>query len=435
MTYGPADSISEWRGTALAGYAVIILTFGIVGVWATVAKLDKAVVAQAVVAVESNHKILQHFEGGIVSDIYVNDGDHVEQGMVLLRLRKVQAQASNDLIRHELESSQAIEARLIAERDHLDKISWPTEFDRRSGDPVLAKIMTDQTGQFKQRRESLDSQISILSSRIAQLNSVIDGIVIERDSTQRQLEYISSELTGLHKLLQLQLIPVARVYAMEREKERLEGIIGRSAAEIAKTQSSIGEVKIQIQQLRQKFEEDDATSLLEIRQKIADEAERLTVTQDILDRTELRAPRTGTIQNLKVFTVGQVLRQGETLLEIVPDNEPLVVDAHFSPADIDGVHVGQQAEIRFPAFHSRQIPVMMGVLKSISRDRIRDEQSGEFYFLGVISLDRANIPEEYRERILSGMSAEVIVASGERTVLSYFLSPLTGALRKGFIER
>jgi len=435
MTKKSEKSISDWRGIAVAGYAVIILTFGVVGVWAAVAKLDKAVVAQGFVAVETNRKSVQHFEGGMVREIFIKEGDHVTKGEVLFSLKKVQAQANNDLVKNQLDSGLALEARLLAERDQKENITWPEEFSGRSAEPLLARIMTDQIHQFQERHTSLEGQVSVLESRIEQLTMGIKGIAIEKDSTEKQVGYINDELVNLRDLGKKQLVPMTRVYAMERERTRLEGVIGHSIADTAKAQSSIGEIKIQIQQLRQKFQEDIASSLLEVRQKIADARERVTVAGDVLNRVEIVAPLDGTVQNLKVFTVGQVLRAAETLLEIVPDEEPLVVNAQFSPNDIDSVYGGQQAEIRFPAFHSREIPLMMGRIESISHDRLMDEQTRQFYFLGVISLDRSDIPEEYRPRIRPGMPAEVIVASGERTVLSYIVSPLSESLRKSFRER
>jgi len=435
MTKKSEKSISDWRGIAVAGYAVIILTFGVVGVWAAVAKLDKAVVAQGFVAVETNRKSVQHFEGGMVREIFIKEGDHVTKGEVLFSLKKVQAQANNDLVKNQLDSGLALEARLLAERDQKENITWPEEFSGRLAEPLLARIMTDQIHQFQERHTSLEGQVSVLESRIEQLTMGIKGIAIEKDSTEKQVGYINDELVNLRDLGKKQLVPMTRVYAMERERTRLEGVIGHSIADNAKAQSSISEIKIQIQQLRQKFQEDIASSLVEVRQKIADARERVTVAGDVLNRVEIVAPLDGTVQNLKVFTVGQVLRPAETLLEIVPDEEPLVVNAQFSPNDIDSVYGGQQAEIRFPAFHSREIPLMMGRIESISHDRLMDEQTRQFYFLGVISLDRSDIPEEYRPRIRPGMPAEVIVASGERTVLSYIVSPLSESLRKSFRER
>ena len=435
MTKKSERSISDWRGIAVAGYTIIILTFGVAGVWAAVAKLDKAVVAQGFVAVETNRKSVQHLEGGMVSAIFIKEGDHVAKGEVLFSLKKVQAQANNDLVKNQLDSSLALEARLLAERDQKEDISWPGDFSGRSAEPLLARIMSDQIHQFQERRASLEGQVNVLNSRIEQLTMEIKGIYIEKDSTEKQVAYINDELVNLRDLGKKQLVPMTRVYAMERERTRLEGVIGHSIAESAKAESSIGEMKIQIQQLRQKFQEDIAASLLDVRQKIADARERVAVAGDVLDRVEIVAPLDGTVQNLKVFTVGQVLRPAETLVEIVPDGDPLVVNAQFSPNDIDSVYAGQQAEIRFPAFHSRDIPVMMGRIESVSHDRLTDEPTHQFYFLGVISLDRSDIPDEYRPRVRPGMPAEVVVASGERTVLSYIISPLTESLRKAFRER
>lgn len=428
-------SLSDWRAIAAAGYVVIALTFGVGGVWAAVAKLDKAVVAQGFVAVESNRKSVQHLEGGIVGEIFVKDGDHVEKGQVLFTLRKVQAQANNDLVKNQLDSGLALEARLLAERDRKQQIDWPTELNGRSDEPLVGRIMSDQAHQFEERRASLEGQVNILSARIEQLAMGIKGLEIEKDSTEKQVAYINDELKGLRSLAEKQLVPKTRVFAMERERTRLEGIIGRSIADVAKSQGSISETQIQIQEMRQKFQEEIASSLLDVRQKIADARERVTVAGDVLNRVEIAAPQEGTAQNLKVFTRGQVVHPGESLLEIVPDQEPLVVNAQFAPTDIDTVYAGQQAEIRFPAFHARQIPVMIGQIQSVSHDRLTDEQSKQFYFLGVISLDRSDIPEEYRPRIRAGMPAEVIISSGERTVFSYLISPLSESLRKSFREK
>jgi HlyD family secretion protein len=299
---------------------------------------------------------------------------------------------------------------------------------------VLAISMRDETHQFDERRASLESQVSVLTSRIDQLTTEIGGIDIERDATERQVGYIKDELVNLRHLASKALVPMTRVFAMEREESRLQGVIGRLIADKAKAQSEIGEMNIHTQQLRENFQEEVATSLLDVRQKIASARQSVAVAQDVLNRIELVAPRSGTVQNLKVYTLGQVIRPGEALLEVVPDDEQLVIHAQFSPTDIDGVHAGQQAEIRFPTFHSRQIPLMMGRLDSISNDRMLDEQSRQYYFLGVISLNRSDIPDEYRSRIRSGMPAEVIVELGDRTVLSYFVSPLAGAVRKAFRE-
>ncbi len=428
-------SPSEWRPIALAGYTLIAVTFGVAGVWAAVAKLDKAVIATGFVETETNRKTVQHLEGGIVREILVKEGDHVADGQVLFRLAQVQAEASEEMLSNQLDSALALEARLIAERDGAQEISWPRALKDRLAEPTLSHILNDQIHQFEERRGSLEGQKNVLQSRIVQLHTEIDGISIEKSSTEKQTNYINQELIGLRELAGKNLVPVTRVYAMERERTRLEGDIGRAVADIAKAQSSIGEMDIQIRQLTQKFQEEVASSLLDARQKIADLRERSSVAKDVVNRLAITAPRAGTVQNLKVFTIGQVLRGGEPLLDIVPDNDALVVHAEFSTADIDTVFAGMTAELRFPAFHSRTIPVMLGKIESISHDRMFDEPTRQYYYLGVVSLNRADIPEEYRSRVRAGMPADVIVSSGERTVLNYLIGPLSSSLRKTFREQ
>jgi HlyD family secretion protein len=428
-------SPSEWRPIAFAGYALIAMTFGVAGVWAAVAKLDKAVIATGFVETETNRKTVQHLEGGIVREILVKEGDHVAEGQVLFRLEQVQAEASNESLRHQLDSALALEARLIAERDGAQEISWPREFKDRLAEPTLSHILDDQIHQFQERREALEGQKNVLQSRIVQLNTEINGISIEKSSTEKQTDYINKELVGLRALAEKNLVPVTRVYAMERERTRLEGDVGRGVADIAKAQSSIAEMNIQIQELTQKFQEEVASSLLDARQKIAELRERSSVAQDVVNRLAITAPRAGTVQNLKVFTIGQVLRGGEPLLDIAPDNDALVVRAQFSTADIDTVFAGMTAELRFPAFHSRTIPVMLGKIESISHDRMLDEPTHQYYYLGVVSLNRSDIPEEYRSRVRAGMPAEIIVSSGERSVLNYLIGPLSSSLRKTFREQ
>ena len=428
-------SPSEWRPIAFAGYALIAMTFGVAGGWAAVAKLDKAIIATGSVETEANRKTVQHLEGGIVREILVKEGDHVAEGQVLFRLEQVQAEANNESLRNQLDSALALEARLIAERDAAQEISWPKEFKDRLAEPTLSHILDDQIHQFQERREALEGQRNVLQSRIVQLHTEIDGISIEKSSTEKQTDYINQELIGLRALAGKNLVPVTRVYAMERERTRLEGDGGRAVADIAKAQSSIAEMNIQIQQLTQKLQEEVASTLLDARQKIADLRERSTVAQDVVKRLAIFAPRAGTVQNLKVFTIGQVVRGGEPLLDIVPDNDALVVHAQFPTADIDTVFAGMTAELRFPAFHSRTIPVLLGKIESISHDRMLDETTHQYYYLGVVSLNRGDIPEEYRSRVRAGMPAEIIVSSGERTVLNYLVGPLSSSIRKTFREQ
>jgi HlyD family secretion protein len=428
------SSRTSWRGVAATGYGLIALTFGVVGGWAAVAKIDRAVSAAGVVAIETNRKTIQHLEGGIVREILVKEGETVRQGAILFRLENVQAKANYLLIQNQLYSLLAVEARLTAERDQKTEIAWPQELAPAADKAVDKHIVDDQAAEFEKRRSSLQDQIDMLNARIGELGDAIRGVELQKGAAENQVGLIEKELVGLRELKEKKLIPVARLYAMERERERLQGDIGQSAANIAKSDGEIAEIDVQIQQLREKFQEEVARSLVDVREKLGDVRQKLIVATDILRRIEVVAPVAGAAQNLKVFTVGQVIRPGESLLDIVPKNERLDVDVQFSPNDIDGVREGQEAELRFPAFHSRTIPLILGRLESVSHDRLVDEASRQPYYRGIVRLDTMDIPEEWRSRLRAGMPAEVTVATGERTVLSYLVSPLTSTLRKGFID-
>lgn len=426
---------TNWRPSAIAGLVVIVATFGVAGGWSAFAKIDQAVVATAVVSVESSRKVIQHFEGGIVREIFVKDGQQVKEGELLLRLQETQAQASADVLRAQLRTLLAVESRLQAERELKETIEWPAELLASKDKPEVTQLMADQMSQFQDRRASLLGQLSVLEARIGQLQTEISGIKSDRESMRNQIKYIDEELVGLRELYTENLVTMTRLNAMERERSRLDGQIGRSITDEAKAEGQVNELKLQVQQLKQKFYEEVVGQLAESRQKINELREKITVAKDILSRVDISAPRSGTVQNLKVFTLGQVIRSAEPLMEIVPESDQLVVHAQFSPQDIDSVRPEQEVEIRFPAFHSSTLPVMIGRLETVSPDRLIDEQTKLPYFLGVVMVEASQIPEAYKTRLRPGMPAEVIAASGERTVLNYMISPLASRLRKSFLER
>lgn len=425
----------RWQPFALAGYLTIFLTFGVAGGWAAVTMIDRAIVAQASVSLETNRKVVQHYEGGIVQEIFVKEGDVVETGQVVVRLQQVQAMANKSLLDAQLMSRRSIEARLQAERDDADKIRWPDDIDKVRTRPDVARVMSDQMNQFQERRSALNGQIEVLRSRIEQLKNGIRGLKLEQSATKEQVSYINRELEGMRRLREDDLIPITRLYSMERERTRLEGAIGRAAADIAKSNAQISETEIQIGQIKKQRQEEVSGQLAEVRQGINDLREKVTVARDILRRIDIVSPRSGSVQNLKVAARGQVIRSGEPLMEIVPDSEPFVVHAKFAPEDIDGVLAGQTVEIRFTSFDMRNTPIILGVLDTVSHDSLVDEATRLPYFLGVISIARTKIPEDMRKRLRSGMPAQVIATAGERTVLNYIVSPLMNSLRTAFKER
>ena len=433
MSNSDANDIPDWKRPAILGYLIVTVTFFVLGAWSAFAKLDSAVVASGVVAVESNRKTVQHLEGGIIKEILVREGQRVKQGDILFRIDSTQAQANFDLQHNQLYAALAQEARLVAEREGTTEVTFPEELQEVRVHQTAARVLADQIKEFHERRASLSGQMDLLEAKIGQYKIEIEGLIVQQKATETQLRWIVEELADLRSLLDRNLVQKSRVLALEREKSRLEGVIGRSTADQAKAQNGIGEAQLQIRQLRQKFLEEVSGQILEARQKIADLREKVRVAKDVFRRVVIAAPVPGTVQNLKFFTVGGVIKAGEPLVEIVPERDRFIVQAHVSPHDTESLIPGMRAEIRFTAFRTNVLPLIMGHVESVSRDRLIDEATRQPYFLTQIIVE--DVPHEVRERLVAGMPADVLLPTGERTVLDYLVRPLKDRINSALREK
>jgi HlyD family secretion protein len=433
MSNSDASNIPDWKRPAIVGYLIVTVTFFVLGAWSAIAKLDSAVVASGVVAVESNRKTVQHLEGGIINEILVREGQRVKQGDILFRIDPTQVQANFDLQQNQLYAALTQEARLVAEREGATEVTPPEELQEVRVHPTVARALADQIKEFHERRASLSGQMDLLEAKIGQYKIEIEGLIVQQKATETQLRWIVEELADLRSLLDRNLVQKSRVLALEREKSRLEGVIGRSTADQAKAQNGIGEAELQIRQLRQKFLEEVSGQILEVRQKIADLREKVRVAKDVFRRLVIAAPVSGTVQNLKFFTVSGVIKAGEPLLEIVPERDRFIVQAHVSPHDTESLIPGMRAEIRFTAFRTNVLPLIMGHVESVSRDRLIDETTRQPYFLTQIIVE--DVPREVRERLVAGMPADVLLPTGERTVLDYLVRPLKDRINSALREK
>lgn len=432
----PTDTFELPIVPARIGLIVVGLFFGVLGTWSALAPLASAIVAPGTVVVESNRKAVQHLEGGIVEEILVQNGDSVQAGDVLLRLDETQARANADMLLNQYHNHLAVEARLIAELEEHEQIVFPeTLLQAASARSTVQSVLDGQERQFIERKRSLKNQILILETRIEQFRQEIAGLKVQKASGDRQVAIYRDELIGLRELHEKGWYPRTRILSMEREIARLEGEIGGQVSAIARAEKGIGEAKLQIIQTRQKFKEDVVSELRDIQQKIADLQERSSIAQNVLERTELKASRDGVIQNVKVHTIAGVIRPGETLMEIVPEEDRLVVDAEVSPVDIDSVHTGQKAEVRFSAFQSRMIPTIMGTVLTVSADRLVDEREGRPYYTVRIEVPESEIDKLGDHHLQAGMPAEVLIQTGERTVLDYFITPLRDSMSRAMVEK
>jgi HlyD family secretion protein len=417
------------------GLRMLIAATVLGGGWFVFVPLAGAVVVPGNLVVESNVKAIQHPTGGIVAEIKVQNGTRVNAGDLLVRLDATQAQASLQVVSKQLNEVRAKIARLAAERDGVDQLEVPPELKQRAVDETVAGLIASEESLFKARLTARQSQKDLLQSRIAQLSEEISGLEAQVASKAKQLELISGEMTGVQDLYDKHLVPLARLTALQRESARIDGERGQSTSAIAETKSKIGEAQLQIIRLDQDFRTDVVKELGDAQAKEAELVERGIAARDMLERIEMRAPTSGAIHQLAIHTIGGVIRAGDTIMEIVPDTDDLQIEARLQPADIDQVHNGQKAFVRFTSFNQRTTPQLTGTVSYVSADTSHDQQSNASYFTV-----RVVLPDDERRRLsgqqlVAGMPAEVFMQTGSRTMMSYVFKPIVDQMRRAFVEQ
>lgn len=428
----PSSSIS---GVVGFGMVVVLAIFGGIGVWSAFAPLARAVLAPAVLSVKGELKVVQHLEGGIVAEVYVEEGEHVSKDQLLVRLNPIQAGATVSRFRYQLDQALLRAARLEAELRGDDRITLSEELQERASEvPAIMDMVADEQAQLDARQESFNGNITILEQRIEQYNAQISGLNIQRQSRLDQIDIFEDEIVGLRELYRKGFYPRSQVLEMERALVRLKGAVGSDDAEIARAQSGAGESKSQIINMKQRFREQVVGELHEVQAEIADLKERVVVADDIYKRIEIRAPQSGIIQNLQVHTIGGVVNPGQALMEIAPQDKSLVIDARVSPTDVDSVSIGQSAEVRLTALNLRNTPTIFGIVKTISGDALTVRETGEQYFRARVEIPDEELQKLGPVKLSAGMPAEVLIQAGERTALEYLMKPLIDAYARGLNE-
>jgi HlyD family type I secretion membrane fusion protein len=430
---------TDWRVMMRVAAGVIAFTFVFLGGWSAIAHIDSAVVADGAIAVESNRKTVQHLEGGIVREIVARDGDLVHQGDTLLRLDPTRDAATDKGFRQQLAIASAQQARLMAQRDMTDKIAFPPEVTAFKDDPLLVNAIHDNQSQFDHRRESLLRGSEVIEQQLAQAKDEIRQADLDEKTAKQQIDSIGIELPNLKMLLEKGLVALPRVTTLERQLIQVQSQFEGAKISKAKAQEKVAEFQARVDQLKQDYRQEAANLLPDVRKTISDARQQLIIAGDALQRIEIKAPVTGTVQGLKVFTIGGVIRPGDPILDIVPSSDTLVVRAKVLPIDVDRILTGENVEVRVPQFMKFELTPIIGTVRSISRDTIVDTPTAAGpslpYFAVEVAVDRNSIPEDIRDRMTAGMTVDTIIRTRARTVLSYLVAPLTNRLSKSLRER
>lgn len=434
ISSSPATLTGDDRywGAIFIGFIAIALAFIGLSLWSMLAPLSSAAIAPGSLVVEGSRKSLQHLDGGIIKKILIKDGDAVVTGQLLIQLDEIQTMANLKLIQSRYAQARALEARLVAERDSLDILNFPSDLRVLAEENQDAEqAMVGQQQLFEARRTTLRGQLSILDNRISQSKAQISGLALQEKSKAEQARLFVKELEGIRQLFEKGIASGKQVAALERELARLAGERGETSARIAEVNKAIGEANLQIHQLRKSFDENIANELKDTQTQIFEAAEKLNLMRETLARLSIRAPVSGKVVDLAVHTTGGVIVSGSRILDIVPVEERLVVEARLSPNDIDGVHEGLQADLRFTGFRHGSTPVVKGMVTRVSADRLMNPRTEQPYFIVQIVVDVEDAQERLKDyRLVPGVPVEAIINKGERTLAQYFFQPIRDAFVK-----
>ena len=421
---------SDYR-TRMFGYSILIIVFGGFGFWATFAPIESAARGQGIVQVEGNRKPLQHYEGGIVSQILVSNGDYVSAGQPLIQLDPTQARAEQRIIEGRVWAKRALLDRLISERDDSGTIEFQSWLLAAEDEGAQIAIASERS-LFEVRRANRLGEISVLEQQISQLTSQIEGALAVVASKQKVADSLQTEGDELEELLQEGYVDKQRIRELDRALAQTLGELADLKSQVTSAQVAIEEAQLKILNLNTRFKTQVVDELSDVQVELFDMQQRLLAINDRVSRMSIDSPASGYVLGLRPNVVGAVITPGEELLAMVPDVEKLIVDVQMSPMDIDRIRVGQQAEVRFAVF--KDAYTITGSLVKVSADSMVDEKTGDRYFEAKVELMEEDLALLGDNKLVPGMPADVLVKTGNRTLLGYLTSPLQRMFENSLIE-
>lgn len=434
LAHEPERNPMAWRPVLWVGFAILFLFFGVFGVWAAFAPLGSGAIATGQVEVAGSQKTVQHLEGGIIQEIRVQEGDIVREGDVLIVLAGTQATVNQGRLTQRTLALRGEEARLIAERDGSERIEFPTILTSRADDTYVVSIMDGERRLFEGRRAAIRSQEGLLDRRVDKSREEIIALKAQQRSDRRQLEIIDEEISGVRELFNKGLERKPRLLALERQQAALQGSIDNREALMARAEQTIAETEYQRLTLLDQNRADIETQLRETQTQLRDLREQLVSADDTISRNTVRAPRSGKVYGLRFHTVGGVIGPAEPIMNILPEDEELIVNARLQPTDIDVVEIGAPTTVRLTAFSQRTAKPIDGRVLHISPDVVTPPEGGPPFYEARIRLSR-EMMEANDVTLVPGMPAMAIISTGDQTLLEYLVSPLTRSLETALREQ
>lgn len=416
------------------GLLVLAVFITILALWFALAPINSAIISPGIVQVASHRKTIQHFEGGIIEEILVKNGDVVTQGQPLIKLKSVFPAAEMAQLDAQYLETLAIIARLEAEQSGASEIKLPPELADRADEPAVQAVMAGQQQILDSFLHLQQERLSVLEQNMAQGEEEMNGRRLQIEARQQQQKLLKEELGLLEGLFDKNLMSRTRILETSQQLARVEGDIGEYQADIARINKNVLETRLQINEMRAAEALRITQQLREERAKLYDISQRLTAARDVLGRTTIVSPVDGEVVNLQVYTTSGVIAPGQPIMEIVPQDDDLIVQAFINPNDIDEVRVGMPADVRLTSVTRRSRVPLEGVVTLVSPDRLVDEKTGNAYYEARIEVSAdGNNPE--MPVLMAGMGADVFIRTGERTALEYLMEPFLRNVRMGFREK
>jgi len=432
----PVEVNTDARVFARMGWLIVLLGVGGFLLWALLAPLDKGVPMGGTVAKESNRQAVQHQSGGTISQILVRDGDVVKAGQVLVRMNPIVAQSAVEMTDGQYLSALAVGARLQAEQAGAKSIKFPPQLEQRASDPRVAEMMSLQRSLLASRQASLQNELGGVDESIAGLRMQIQGLQESRDSKKEQVNILKEQLSGMRDLAKEGYIARNRLLDLERTFAQLGGSISEDIGNIGRAQRQVTELTLRKAQRVQDYQKEVRTQLTDVQKEAEAQQARLQAQKFELSNVEVKSPADGTVVGLAVFTPGGVVPAGFKMMDIVPSDDPLVVEGQLPVNLVDRVHPGLKTELIFSAFNANRTPHIDGVVEQVAADRTVDERTGSaFYKVRVkVTPQGAKKVAEHKLDIRSGMPVELFVKTGERTMMNYLLKPVLDRAKSALTE-
>lgn len=420
--------------TLVVGWILLLVGGGGFFFWAGFAPLDQGVTAPGQVVVTGNRKTVQHLSGGIVSQILVKEGDEVKAGQPLILMDTTVARTQFEIARTQWIVARAVEARLAAEREGRASVAFPTDLANDAKEPAAQQATALQARLFESRRAALRTELATLAESIAGLEAGIRGLEASKAAKEEQIKLLREELKNQRALAADGYLPRNRVSEQERLFAQLTGQYSEDVAQIARSRAGIGELKMRGLGRQNEYRQQAETQLTDVQKEVNSLHSRIQALRFELENTEVRAPVNGIVVGLQVHTTGGVIQGGAPLMDIVPQGEPLRVEANVPTQFIDKVHPGLAVDVLFPAFNQKFTPHIDAEVLSVSADALADPRTGAPFFRAQVVVTPEGMEKLKAHQIRPGMQAEVFVRTGERTALNYLVKPIRDRIRAAMTE-